>query len=446
MHYVQFTEDDQRRMLKAIGADSVQALFKDIPENERLEGLLDVPPPLSEPELLADLKQLADRNHACDELACFLGCGAYDHFIPTVVDALFAQNGFLTGYTPYQAEASQGSLQLFFEFQTMVCQMTGMDLANASMYEFATAVAEAALMARGITRRPNIVSSRAVHPDCKQVLQTYLADEPFTFKECSAPEGCVDPGIIAGLIDETTAAFVVQSPNLFGQIEALDEIEKIVHAAGALLIVIIDPISTGLLKPAGDFGADIVVAEGQSLGIPLQYGGPYLGLLACREKYLRKIPGRVIGETVDADGRRAYCLTLQTREQHIRREEATSNICTNQGLMATRAAIYMSAVGKLGIRRIAELCLHKAHYAAERITKLPGYSQRFDGPFFKEFVIRSERPVERVLEHVRSRGILAGVPLGRWFDDLNDCFAVAVTEKRTKAEIDALVDALASVD
>ncbi len=445
MRYVQFTDDDKRAMLGAIGVPSVEALLKDIPERYRVKGLLEVPPPLSEPELLADLQSLARRNANCEELPCFLGCGAYDHYVPTLVDHLFAQSGFLTGYTPYQAEASQGSLQLFYEFQTMICQMTGMDVSNASMYEMASATVEAALMARGITNRPNIVASRAIHPDCKRVLNTYLADQPFTFKECTAVAGRVDPKVIAGLIDQNTAAFIVQTPNFFGQIEPLEEFAAVVKKAGALLIVIVDPLSTGVLKRAGELGADIVVAEGQPLGIPLQYGGPYLGLLACRSEYLRKMPGRLIGETVDADGRRAFCLTLQTREQHIRREKATSNICTNQGLLAIRAAIYMAAVGRQGLRRIADLCLHKSHYAAERIAKLPGYSLRYGGPFFKEFVVRSERPVDSVLAHCRSQGLLAGVPLGRWFDDLKDCFVVAVTEKRTRDDIDRLVGALTSV-
>lgn len=445
MQYVQFTEADREAMLKAVGVGSVDELFKNIPLQLRLNRPLDIPAPLSEPELLADLQKLAKANHSTEELTCFLGCGAYDHFIPTVVDALYAQNGFLTGYTPYQAEASQGSLQLLFEFQTMVCQLTGMDIANASLYEMSTSLVEAVMMARSITRRPNVVASRALHPDCATVLHTYLAEEPFNLTELTAANGTVDLAKLKSAITEHTAAVIVQSPNFFGVIPALDEIADVAHAAGALLIVVMDPISAGLLKSPGAQGADIVVAEGQPLGIPLLYGGPYLGLLACRSDYLRKIPGRLIGQTVDADGRRGFCLTLQTREQHIRREKATSNICTNQGLLATRATIYMSALGKQGIRKVAELCLHKSHYAAEQISALKGFSLRFpDQPFFKEFVVRSEKPVEHVLKHCRAQGVLAGVPAGRWFEDLKDCFIVAVTEKRTRDDIDQLVAALKS--
>jgi len=445
MHYVQFTEQDQAGMLKTIGVGSIAELYRDIPAEYRVRGELDLPPPLSELELLDDLAGLARHNASCAELICFLGCGAYDHFVPTVVDALSGQNGFLTGYTPYQAEASQGALQVFFEFQTMVCQLTGMDIANASLYEMSTALVEAVLIARQVTRRPNVVACRGLHPDNERVLHTYLAGEPFEFRQVPAPQGVVTPEALQAAVDETTAAVIIQQPNFFGLIQPLDVLAPLVRQAGALLIVVMDPLSAGVLKRPGELGADIVVAEGQPLGVPLSYGGPYLGLFACRAEFLRRVPGRLIGQTVDAEGRRGFCMTLQTREQHIRRERATSNICTNQGLLATRAAIYMAAVGQRGIRQIAELCLHKAHYAAERIAALPGYALRFDRPFFKEFVVRSDRPVDAVLAHARSRGVLAGVALGRWFDDLQDCFAVAVTEKRSKAEIDALVEALAGV-
>lgn len=445
MRYIQFTEAEQREMLDAVGVKRVDDLFNDIPDTLRVKGNLDLPGPLSEMELLADLQRLAERNAASNALPCFMGCGAYDHFIPTVVDSLAGQNGFLTGYTPYQAEASQGTLQNFFEFQTMICELTGMDVSNASLYEVSTTTLEAIMMARAVTNRPDVVVSHAMHPDTLQVIKTYLRDEAGEIKVASASAGRLNPMKLADEIDEKVGAVVVQSPNFFGQIEELEEIAQLAHGSGALLIVAMDPISVGVLKRPGDCGADIVVAEGQALGVPLQYGGPYLGLMACREKFLRKMPGRLIGETVDSDGNRAFCLTLQTREQHIRREKATSNVCTNQGLLATRAAIYMSAVGKQGLQQVAQLSLHKAHYAAERIGSLSGYNLRFDGPFFKEFVVISEKPVREVLAHCRSRGVLGGVELGRWYPELENCFAVAVTEKRTKAEIDALVDALATV-
>jgi len=432
-------------MLEAVGVQRVDDLFKDIPDQYRVKGLLDLPAPLSEPELMGELNRLAMRNRTADCSYCFLGCGAYDHFIPTVVDALAGQNGFLTGYTPYQAEASQGTLQNFFEFQTMVCELTGMDVANASLYDAATAVVEAVLMARAATGRPNVVVAQGVHPDYVGVVRTYMASEAGEVHVAPENTGRLNPMALADLVNDRTAAVVVQSPNFMGQIETLDELAQVAHGSGALLIAVFDPISVGVLRRPGELGADIVVGEGQPLGVPLQYGGPYLGLMACRYEFLRRMPGRLIGQTVDAEGRRAFCLTLQTREQHIRREKATSNVCTNQGLLATRAAIYMATVGKLGLKRIAELCLHKAHYAAERIAGLAGYALRFDGPFFKEFVVVSERPVEQVLAHCRSRGVLAGVALERWFPEWRNCFAVAVTEKRTKSDIDALVDALAKV-
>jgi glycine dehydrogenase subunit 1 len=445
MSYVQLTPEDRRQMLAAVGVRRIEDLFVDVPEKARLRGLLDLPAPLSELEMLDELNRLALKNRTVDCSRTFLGCGAYDHFIPTVVDSLAAQNGFLTGYTPYQAEASQGTLQNFFEFQTMVCELAGMDVANASLYEAGTAVVEAVMMARAHTGRPDVVVAETLHPEYRQVLDTYLAEEAGKVRIAPARTGRLNPMALASVADTHTAAVVVQSPNFFGQLEPLAELAQLAKGSGALLVVAFDPLSVGVLKRPGDLGADIAVGEGQPLGIPLQYGGPYLGLMACKTTYMRKLPGRLIGETVDADGRRAFCLTLQTREQHIRREKATSNICTNQGLLATRAAIYMSAVGRQGLKRVAELCAHKAHYAASRIAALNGYTLRFDGPFFKEFVVVSRKPVAKVLAHCRGKGVLAGVPLVQWYPELKDCFAVAVTEKRTRADIDALVEALASV-
>jgi glycine dehydrogenase subunit 1 len=444
MRYTQLNQDDRTDLLKACGLKSVSGLFEGIPPETRVKNLLELPPPMSEPELLADLNALAARNRDTSQDICFLGAGAYDHFVPTIVDSLAAQNGFLTGYTPYQAEASQGTLQNFFEFQTMVCELTGLEVANASLYDGASAMVEAVMMARAVKRRPDVVVAQGVHPDSVQVLKTYLAEESGETRIAPETTGRINPMTLADLIDERTAAVVLQSPNFFGQIEDLEEIQQLVARSGALLIVIMDPISVGLIKRPGDCGADIVVAEGQPLGVPLQYGGPYLGLLACRSDYLRKMPGRIIGQTVDQQGRRAFCLTLQAREQHIRREKATSNVCTNQGLLATRAAIYMSALGKQGLSHIAQLCFHKAHYAAQRIAMLSGYNLRFDGPFFKEFTVVCDHPVDRVLAHCRAQGINAGVPLGTWYDEFKNCFLVAVTEQRTKAQIDQLIAALDS--
>lgn len=444
MRYTQFTDSQVDAMLAVVGAESIDSLFSTIPKTFRRSEPLDLPAGLSEPELLADACSLASRNRTCDELVCFLGGGAYDHFIPTIVDALSSQTEFLTGYTPYQAEASQGILQLFYEFQTMVCLLTGMDVANASLYEGATAAAEAVTMATGITKRSQVVVAESVHPDTLRVLTTYMRERSVELLTVPAPDGVVDEGALSRVLSDRVAAVVLQSPNFFGCVERLDRLIPAVHEHGALAVVSTDPIAGGVLKPPGAFDADIVVAEGQPLGLPMQYGGPYLGLLAGRAEYLRKLPGRVVGMAVDPQGRRGFCLALQTREQHIKRERATSNICTNQGLLAVRASVYMAAMGRQGIAKVAKQCFDKAHYAAGEIAKLDGYELRFDQPFFKEFLVRTTRGVDVVLKACRESNILGGVGLARFDERYSDCFLVAVTERRTKAEIDRLVDALAS--
>lgn len=444
MRYTQLTPADITHMLSRIGVRSIEELFRDVPTANRLKRPLDLPQAMSELELLSHLDALTRRNHGCDEHVCFLGGGAYDHFIPTVVDALAGQSEFVTAYTPYQAEASQGSLQAFYEYQTMICELTGMDVSNASLYDGASAAAEAAMMARSITGKRRLIVPAAVHPDTRAVLATYVQNLPIDLVVVPTPEGRTDVEELRRHIDGDTAAVLIQSPNFFGIVETLAPVTAAIHEAGGLLIASVDPISCGLLKPPGACGADIVVGEGQPLGIPLSFGGPYLGFMACREEFLRKMPGRLVGATKDKEGRRGFCLTLQTREQHIRRERATSNVCTNQGLLALRATMYLSAMGKNGVAKAASLCLDKAHYAADRIAGLEGFGLRFAGPFFKEFVVRTKKDVSKVLEHARERGILAGLALGRWFPELNDCFLVAVTEKRTKAEIDTLAEALSN--
>lgn len=442
MDYTQLTDRDTQEMLATIGAESIDALFAGIPAGARLNRLLNIPPALTEMELLADLQRLADANATCDEQVCFLGGGAYDHFIPTVVDDLAGQSEFVTAYTPYQAEASQGSLQAFYEYQTMICQITGMDVSNASLYEGATSAAEGVLMARAVNGRKRVVVSSAVHPHTRDVLSTYVRELPIDLVEVETTGGVTNPDDLRRALDDETSALLVQSPNFFGAIEPLDRLSAIVHERGGLVIASVDPVSCFVLKRPGDLGADIVVGDGQSLGIPLSYGGPSLGFMACRQKYMRKLPGRLIGATTDRQGRRAYCLTLQTREQHIRRERATSNICTNQGLLALRVAVYLSAMGKRGAARIASLCLDKAHYAARQIAALDGFDLRFQSPFFKEFVVRTTKDVSQVLAHARQQGILGGLELKPWYPQMADCFLVAVTEKRTRSEIDALVQAL----
>ena len=442
MRYTQFSESQIDRALRVIGVDSVDALMAPIPAAMRVKGMLAIPPGISEPELLADTGAMALRNHDCSELICFLGGGAYDHFVPTIVDAVASQSEFLTAYTPYQAEASQGILQLFYEFQTMVCLITGMEVANASLYEVSSAAAEAVFMAATITKRRRVVVAESAHPDTKCVLETYTRSQDIEIDIAACPDGVIDEEALEKLLGDSVAAVVIQSPNFYGCVERLDRIIERVHLAGALAIVATDPIAGGVFKPPGAFDADLVVAEGQALGVPLQYGGPYLGLLAGRKAYLRRMPGRIVGMTKDREGRRGFCLTLQTREQHIKRERATSNICTNEGLLAVRAAVYMAAMGRRGMQEVASSCFDKAHYAASEIGKLPGYELRYAAPFFKEFVVRTSRGVQATLDACRERGILGGVPLARFDERLSDCFLVAVTEKRTKGDIDNLVTAL----
>jgi glycine dehydrogenase subunit 1 len=442
LSYVLNTPADQEAMLKQIGVRSIDELFAAIPEACRLQRPLDVPPAMSEMELTQHMRELAALNRSADDAACFLGGGSYDHFIPAVVDMVAGRGEFYTAYTPYQAEASQGSLQAFFEFQTLICELTGMDVANASLYEGASAVAEAALMAITITQRHGpILVAESVHPEYRQTLETYVANLEARPTVLPTPNGALDPDAVRKALTDQTACIVVQHPNFFGCLEDVKAIAELAHSKGALIVVSVDPISLGLLQRPGDYGADIVVAEGQALGTPLQFGGPYLGIIACREQFVRKLPGRLVGETVDRSGKRCWVLTLQTREQHIRREKATSNICTNQGLLALRATAYLAALGPQGLRETAELCTRKAHYAAEQLTQIPGVKQRFDRPFFKEFTIQVPGDPATVLAQMRQTGYHAGLNLGRWYPHLANAISVAVTEKRTRAEIDGLVQA-----
>lgn len=442
MAYILNTPDDERTMLAAIGLEALDQLFDMIPPEYRLDRPLDIPPALSELELTAHMRALAAKNQGGDVRPCFLGGGSYDHFIPAMVDHLAGRGEFYTAYTPYQAEASQGTLQATFEYQTMITQLTGMDLSNASLYDGGSAVAEAALMSLSVTGRSGrIVVASSVHPEYRQVLKTYLAHLGPEIVEVPAPGGRVDQSALDAAINGQTSAIILQYPNVFGQLEEVGSLVDIAHQKGVLAIVGVDPISLGLLRRPGSHGVDIVVAEGQGLGNPLAYGGPYLGILACREAFMRKMPGRIVGQTVDRLGKRCWVLTLQTREQHIRREKATSNICTNQGLLALRASIYLAALGPRGLRRVAELSTRKAHYAADRLARVPGLSLAFKGPFFKEFVVRSKADPVRLLAEVGRLGYHGGIALGRWYPELKDCILVAVTEKRTKEEIDGLAEA-----
>ncbi len=442
--YLLNTADDQREMLARIGVQSIEELFAPIPASIRLNRLLDIPPALTEIELSARIQELAGRNQSTSEAVCFLGGGAYDHFIPAVVDAIVSRSEYYTAYTPYQAEASQGSLQAFYEYQTLICQLTDMEVSNASLYEGGSAVAEAALMALNIREgRREILVAESVHPEYRQVLATYMANLGVTIVTLPTPDGFLDPDTVTKAISDRTVGVIVQHPNFFGFLEEPEAVTQIAQKHGALSIISFDPISMGLLKRPGQYGADIAVAEGQCLGTPLGYGGPYLGIMACREEYVRKIPGRLVGETTDRNGKRCWVLTLQTREQHIRREKATSNICTNQGLFALRAAVYLTALGPQGLRETAELCLRKAHYAADQLTQLPGVRLQYQRPFFKEFTLSLPVNVEVLLVRLREQGYFAGLPVGRWYGpQLSQALTLAVTEKRTKAEIDGLAKAV----
>jgi glycine dehydrogenase subunit 1 len=449
MTYVPHTDRERKDMLAAIGAASMEDLFADIPASVRFPAL-NLPPPASELEITREMQTLAACNFAPDPALSFLGAGVYQHFRPATVDYVLSRGEFYTSYTQYQSEVSQGFLQALFEYQSMICRLTGMEVSNASHYDGATALAEAVLLALNVAPggRNKIVMSPAVHPQYRAVVKTYLNGT-----HAAAVVGDENPATdldgLKPLLDRETAALVIQNPNFFGGCEPIEGLADAVHGAGALLIVVTDPISLGLFRPPGDYGTDIVVADGQSLGIPPSFGGPHLGIFATRTTHVRRISGHLVGETIDADGRRGYVLTLATREQHIRRAKATSNICTNSAVCALAAATYLATVGKRGLRRIAELCYHKSHYAAAEIGKLKGFAvnpQAPAQPFFKEFVVRLPGPAADIGARLRERyGIVGGYDLGRDYPGLADRLLVAVTEVNTREGIDRLVSALGEV-
>jgi glycine dehydrogenase subunit 1 len=429
-------------MLAAIGAAGIEALFSDVPAGVRFPEL-DLPGPLSEMETLRELMELGGANANAQASPSFLGAGAYNHYSPSIVNHMILRGEFLTAYTPYQPEISQGTLQAIFEYQSMVAALTGLEVANASHYDGATSMAEAVIMAFSHSRekRRKVLVSPAVHPQYRAVVRTYTQGMGLTITGDENPRATLDD--LAAQLDKDTALLIVQSPNFFGQIEDLSGLAAKVHAAGALLCVAADPIALGLLVPPGHQGADICVGEGQSLGIPLSYGGPYLGFFATRKDYVRKMAGRLVGETKDRNGQRGYVLTLSTREQHIKREKATSNICTNQGLMAMAATVYLATLGKHGLRRVAELCWHKSHYTASEIAKLDGYAVDDSRPFFQEFVVRCPRPVAEINRHLYDEhDIIGGYDLGQDYAHLKDHMLVCVTEMNSRDEIEALVEAL----
>ncbi len=445
MPYVSNTAKDVDAMLEAIGVSSIDELFdRQIPKELQLGRALNLPPAMSEIELTSHLSQLSDKNDNASSSLCFLGGGAYDHFIPAAVDSIASRGEFVTSYTPYQPEVSQGNLQAIFEYQTMVCQLTGLDVSNASLYDGGSASVEAVMMCLNATRRTGkVVVVESLHPEYRDIIKTYMLNLGVEVQTVAAPQGTFDADALAAAIDDQTACVVIQHPNFFGCLEDIETATELAHQKGALLVQVFDPISLGILKRPGDYGVDVAVAEGQSLGNALAYGGPYLGIMACTEKLMRKMPGRIAGQTTANSDRRAWVLTLQTREQHIRREKATSNICTNQGLLALRSSIYMALMGPQGMKEVAELSLRKANYACQQLSGLGRFEKAFDSPIFKEFVIRDkDGDVENLLQRAANEGIMAGIWLGKWYPDLSDSFLVAVTEKRTKSEIDRLAACL----
>jgi glycine dehydrogenase subunit 1 len=445
MRYIPTTAAQRAEMLRTIGVGDLEALLERIPGKARLGRDLGIPAALAEAELTGHLRDLAEADAHAGAYTSFQGAGAYDHYVPSVINHMLLRSEFFTAYTPYQPEASQGTLRSIYEYQTMICELTGMDVTNASLYDGGSAVAEAALMAHGVTERNEIVVSSAVSPLARRVMATYCAGPRLPIRTVPWADGLTDADGLRKVVTAKTAAVIVQYPNFFGGLEDLPAIAAVAHERGALMVVSVDPIALAVLRPPGEAGADIVVGEGQGLGNHLMGGGPYLGLFACRKELVRRMPGRLVGATVDTRGRRGFVLTLQTREQHIRREKATSNICTNVALVALGATIYMAVMGKEGLRKAAALSTAKAHYAADALARVPGVRRRFGSPFFKEFALRLPRPPDRVLRALRKRKILGGVALGQFDKSLKDSVLVAVTESRTREEIDRYAEALASI-
>ena len=441
MNYTPHTDQDVRTMLDTIGIASTEALFDPVPASLRLDSL-DLPSGISELEALRLVEELGRSARAQAPALSFLGGGAYDHFTPSVVDAMISRSEFYTAYTPYQPEVSQGTLRAIFEFQTMVCELTGMEVANASMYDGASALAEAVMMAVRINDGARVLLPRSLHPFYRRVVETYvhgiglqLVEIPWT------AAGTIDIERVEAELNDDTAAVVAQNPNFLGVLEPLDELGSLLQDHRSAFVASVNPISLGVIRPPGDFGADIVVGDGQPLGMPLSYGGPYVGMFATREQHVRRMPGRVVGQTTDADGKRGFVMTLQTREQHIRRERATSNICTNQTLCATAATVYLASLGPNGLREVGMLNWNRSHEAASSLCGIDGVSLKFSGASFNEFVVETPRPAGEALEALRRKGIEGGIDLGRVYPELGRCVLTCVTETKSEADVARLVDA-----
>lgn len=439
--YLPMTEQDQQQMLAAIGVSSVGDLFSDIPQRVRFQGEYNIKKAASEPQLLKELNNMAAKNVHLKDYASFLGAGVYDHYMPVIVDHVISRSEFYTAYTPYQPEISQGELQAIFEFQTMICELTGMDVANSSMYDGGTALAEAAMLSAGQTKKKKVLVSAAVHPESKDVLKTYAKGQYIEVVEIPAADGVTDMIALEKEMGSDVAAVIVQYPNFYGQIEPLKEIEEITHQEKCMFVVSSNPLSLGLLTPPGEFGADIVIGDAQPFGIPSQFGGPHCGYFATTSKLMRKIPGRLVGQTVDENGKRGFVLTLQAREQHIRRDKATSNICSNQALNALAASVAMTALGKQGVKEMALQNLSKTHYAYEAL-KAKGVNVAFEGPFFNELVVKLPVSVTEANNHLLASKIIGGYDLSRDNQALENHMLLAFTELRTKEEIDQLVNEL----
>ncbi len=441
--YIPNTLEDEQVMLKAIGLETIDQLFEDIPSEVSFKGELKLPTAKSELEVKKYLTELANKNCSLSEMTCFLGAGAYDHYIPSIIDHIISRSEYYTSYTPYQPEISQGTLQYIFEYQTLICNLTGMDVANASLYDGGTAVAEAAIMAAAHSKKSEILISKTVSPSARQVLKTYAHVQDLKVIEVDMKDGITDLNKLEELVSDETAAVIVQSPNFFGIVEDLKTTSEITHKAKkASLVASVDLISLGILKNPAELGVDIVVGEGQALGIPISFGGPYLGFMAVKEEYIRKMPGRIVGETTDLDGKRSFVLTLTAREQHIRREKATSNICSNQGLNSLAAVIYMVTMGKEGLREVAMQSTQKAHYAFNKLTESGKFKPMFNQPFFKEFALTSDIDAKVINDALLDKKIVGGYHLGNDYPELKNSILYAVTEKRTKEEIDRLNNVL----
>ncbi|MCX6155726.1 MAG: aminomethyl-transferring glycine dehydrogenase subunit GcvPA [Candidatus Kapabacteria bacterium] len=440
MVFIPNTDSDRKIMLEKIGINSFDELIEVIPENIRLKNLLNLPAKLSELEVVRLMENYSKMNITAGTHTCFMGGGAYDRFIPTIVDTILERSEFKTAYTPYQAEVSQGTLQVMYEYQSMICALTGMDISNASMYDGGTALAEACLLSGAHNRRNEFLIAGSINPYYKQVINTITSGRKYSFKEFVMADGTADLEALKNAISDKTSGIIAQQPNAFGNLEDVFEIGKIAHSKKAMFIISVDPISLGVLTPPSEYDADIVVGEGQPLGISLNFGGPYLGIFACKKEFVRKIPGRLTGVTVDEDGKRGFVLTLQTREQQIKREKATSNICTNQGLLMLASTVYMATMGKEGIKEVAEQSFQKAHYLAGQITALPGFSLVSEKPFLYEFLVQTPVAVSEIICEAKKVGILAGIEVNE-SESLNGLL-IAVTEKRTREDLDNFVNFL----